>query len=91
MITSPSLDYPAPIPLKRKKNLSARDIESILNSNEDFRIDSRLKIYVIHSQIPEGRDRKPPTLYKNKDDAINNKRGIMRIIYAVEIQRLSNK
>ena len=48
-LTSPSLDYPVSIPLKRKGNLSASDIldhiESILNSNEDLRIDNRLKNY----------------------------------------------
>ena len=76
-LTSPSLDYPVSIPLKRKSNLSARDvldhIESILNSNQDFRIDNRLKIDVMHSQIPEGRGGKPLALYKNKDDAVNKK------------------
>ena len=48
-LTSPSLDYPVSIPYKRKGNLSASDIldhiESILNSNEDLRIDNRLKNY----------------------------------------------
>ena len=48
-LTNPSLDYPVSIPLKRKGNLSASDIldhiESILNSNEDLRIDNRLKNY----------------------------------------------
>ena len=48
-LNSPSLDYPVSIPLKRKSNLSARDIldhiESILNSNQDLRIDNRLKNY----------------------------------------------
>ena len=53
-LTSPSLDYPVSIPYKRRGNLSASDIldkiESILNSNEDFRIDNRLKIDVMQGR-----------------------------------------
>ena len=50
-------------------------IESVLNSHEDFRIDNRLKIDVIHR-----RGRKALALHKNKGDAIENKRGIITII-----------
>ena len=58
-IKSPSLDYPIVLPYTRLHAFKGSDIlmaiEPVLNSNEDFAIDSRLSIELAHVEIPEGR------------------------------------
>ena len=84
-IQSPSLDYPVNIPQKRKQDLLPANIfdniESVLNSNEDFRIDEDLIINITHVRIPEGRggDGRPHTTYRNMEDAFKNKRSVIQI------------
>ena len=58
-IQSPSLDYPISLPYTRLRDFQTADlfkaIENTLNSNQDFAIDSRLKIELTHIEIPQGR------------------------------------
>ena len=41
--------------------------------------DNRLKIYVIHIKIPEGRGSRSHTTYRNKEDAFKNKKSVIAI------------
>ena len=57
-LQSPSLDYPISLPLTRLRNFDANTmftaIKKTLNSNEDFRIDGRLRVDMAHVEVPEG-------------------------------------
>ena len=83
-LQSPSLDYPVSLPQTRKEDLTPakifQHIESVLNSNDDFRIDQELKMNVTHVRIPEGRGNgRPHTTYRNMEDAFKNKRSVIQI------------
>ena len=84
-LQSPSLDYPVSLPQTRKEDLTPakifQHIESVLNSNDDFRIDQELKMNVTHVRIPEGRggNGRPHTTFKNMEDAFKNKRSVIQI------------
>ena len=59
---SPSLDYPVVIPFLRLQELTAdrflSEIERVLQSHEDFAIDSGLVLELTHMDMPTGRGRK---------------------------------
>ena len=56
-LQSPSLDYPVSLAQTRKEDLTPvkifEQIESVLNSNEDFCIDPELVMNVTHVRIPD--------------------------------------
>ena len=81
-LKSPSLDYSIVLPYTRLGEFKARDIlgaiESQLNSQEDFCIDGRLKVALVHVEIPEGRglgdERKPnskPATFKTRSGPVS--------------------
>lgn len=57
-IQSPSLDYVINMPYCRIRDFKASSfleiVQKVLNSNEDFAIDGRLKVELRHVEIPEG-------------------------------------
>ena len=61
-IQNPEFDYPIELPFKRKRLLNADsvlyEIERVLQSYEEFRLDNGLKLDIIHVSMPAGRGKR---------------------------------
>ena len=79
---TPELDYPIELPFRKKIHLSAdiflSEIERVLQSYEQFTLDSGLEIDVIHVRMPIGSGRKK-TDYINLEKYLKEKRCIIQI------------
>ena len=82
-IQNPEFDYPIELPFKRKKLLNADsvlyEIERVLQSYQEFRLDSGLELDIIHVKMPSGRGRRYKLNYVNILKALQEKRCFIQI------------
>ena len=83
IITSDSLDFPIPISYVKVSEFNSAKIfhaiESALNSNQNFQLDSKMNIQVDHVVSPTGSGRHTVGEYKNFATAMKGKKSVIRI------------
>lgn len=82
-VQNPEFDYPIELPFKRKRHLTADsilyEIERVLQSYEEFRLDSGLELNIIHVKMPIGRGRRYKMNYVNLQKSLQEKRCFIQI------------
>ena len=81
-IQNPEFDYPIELPFKQKRLLNADsilyEIERVLQSYQEFKLDSGLKLDIIHVSMPAGRGRYKMN-YVNVERALREKHCFIQI------------